>query len=130
GLLFTQLNLRSFFSARTYILFTQRPQRFFFFFACSAFSLRALRELIFFHAKGANFLSRKGRKGYFLLLCVLCVFSSCSARTYFFHAKGAKVYFTQRAQSVFFLCELCVFLCVLCENLFFSRKGRKDFFQQ
>src|SRR5690606_16431311 len=63
-----------------------------FFLSYSAFSLRALREQLLSHAKGAKFLSRKDRKGYFLLLCVLCVFFACSASTYFFHAKGAKVF--------------------------------------
>lgn len=54
GLLFTQLNLRSFFSARTYILFTQSAQRFSFSLRALRDSLRALREQILFHAKSAK----------------------------------------------------------------------------
>src|SRR5690606_6834858 len=85
GLLFTQLNLRSFFSARTYILFTQRPQRFFFFFACSAFSLRALREPIFFTQRAQRFISRKERKVFF--------FSASSAYFFAFSARTRFLYY-------------------------------------
>src|SRR5690606_24534772 len=63
GLLFTQLNLRSFFSARTYILFTQRPQRVF------PSSLRTLRFLCVLCEN--LFFSRKGRKGFSFILRAL-----------------------------------------------------------
>src|SRR5690606_22458813 len=74
GLLFTQLNLRSFFSARTYILFTQRPQRVF------PSSLRALREPIFFTQRALSFFHAKTAKGISFFFASSAWFFAFSAR--------------------------------------------------